>query len=289
MSIKRQCELLKIPRSTAYYRPVPVVCDADVEVMDLIDAIHTEEPYKGSRRLAVDLKEDHDLVVNRKRVVRLMRVMGITPVYPKPKTTQPGKGKQHRVFPYLLRDVIIGAANDVWAADISYVAMARGFAYLVAIMDVRSRKILSWRLSNSMDVEFCIEALKEALDRYGKPRIFNADQGAQFTSPKFHQILLDAGVKVSMNGRGAWRDNVFVERFWWTIKFEEVYLRAYEDLWEARHSIGAYMIRYNNQRRHSSLENKTPDSVYQKLLPAVPATPPLPVTEQPETQTVGAW
>ena len=226
LSIKRQCELLQIPRSTAYYRPTPVVSDADIEVMDLIDRISTAEPYKGARRLVVDLKHDHGLVVNRKRMTRLMQKAGITPVYPKPKTTQPGKGKQHKVFPYLLRDVIIGASNDVWAADITYLPMARGFAYLVAIMDVRSRKLLSWRLSNSMDVDFCLEALKEAMGRYGKPRFFNTDQGAQFTTPKFFKILTDAGVKVSMNGRGAWRDNVFVERFWWSLKFEEVYLRA---------------------------------------------------------------
>lgn len=166
--------------------------------------------------------------------------------------------------------------------------MARGFAYLVAIMDVRSRKILSWRLSNSMDVDFCIEALKEALDKYGKPRFFNTDQGAQFTTPKFFKILTDADVKVSMNGRGAWRDNVFVERFWWSLKFEEVYLRAYESLWEARHSIGVYMNTYNSTRRHSKLDDMTPDSVYQNLLPAVPATLPLPVAEQPGAQTVTA-
>jgi len=286
LSIKRQCELLKIPRSSAYYRPSEPVCDADVEVMDVIDRIHVDEPFKGSRRLSVDLQLDHGLLVNRKRVQRLMRVMGITPVYPKPRTTKPGVGKHHKVFPYLLRDVIIGASNDVWAADLTYIPMARGFAYLVAIMDVRSRKILSWRLSNTMDQAFCIEALKEAMSRYGKPKIFNTDQGSQFTSDRFTSILLDAGVKVSMDGRGAWRDNVFIERFWWTLKHEEVYLRAYESIWEARTRIGLFMNKYNGSRRHSSLENQTPDIVYKKMLPAAPASPPLPSQLESVTQAV---
>lgn len=286
LSIKRQCELLKIPRSSVYYRPVEPVCDADVEVMDVIDRIHVDEPFKGSRRLSVDLQLDHGLLVNRKRVQRLMRVMGITPVYPKPRTTKPGVGKHHKIFPYLLRDVIIGASNDVWAADLTYIPMARGFAYLVAIMDVRSRKILAWRLSNTMDQAFCIEALKEALDRYGKPKIFNTDQGSQFTSDRFTSILLDAGVKVSMDGRGAWRDNVFIERFWWTLKHEEVYLRAYESVWEARTRIGLFMNKYNSQRRHSSLENQTPDIVYERLLPAETAERPLTVNPKSAVQAV---
>src|SRR5690625_3133195 len=184
--------------------------------MDVIDRIHVDEPFKGSRRLSVDLQLDHGLLVNRKRVQRLMRVMGITPVYPKPRTTKPGVGKHHKVFPYLLRDVIIGASNDVWAADLTYIPMARGFAYLVAIMDVRSRKILSWRLSSTMEQAICIEALKEAIGRNGKPKIFNTDQGSEgeFTSDRFTGVLLAAWVKVSMGGRGAWRDNVFIERFW---------------------------------------------------------------------------
>ena len=164
--------------------------------------------------------------------------------------------------------------------------MARGFAYLVAIMDVRSRKILSWRLSNTMDQAFCIEALKEAMSRYGKPKIFNTDQGSQFTSDRFTSILLAAGVKVSMDGRGAWRDNVFIERFWWTLKHEEVYLRAYESVWEARTRIGLFMNKYNSRRRHSSLENQTPDIVYKRLLPAAPASPPLPSQLESVTQAV---
>ena len=286
LSIKRQCELLRIPRSSAYYRPAEPVCDADVEVMDVIDRIHVDEPFKGSRRLSVDLQLDHGLLVNRKRVQRLMRVMGITPVYPKPRTTKPGFGKHHKVFPYLLRDVIITASNDVWAADLTYIPMARGFVYLVAIMDVRSRKILSWRLSNTMDQAFCIEALEEAMDRYGKPKIFNSDQGSQFTSDRFTSILLAAGVKVSMDGRGAWRDNVFIERFWWTLKHEEVYLRAYESVWEARTRIGLFMHRYNGTRRHSSLKNQTPDVVYEQLLPAGAAERPWPANPKSVTQAV---
>ena len=286
LSIKRQCELLRIPRSSAYYRPAEPVCDADVEVMDVIDRIHVDEPFKGSRRLSVDLQLDHGLLVNRKRVQRLMRVMGITPVYPKPRTTKPGFGKHHKVFPYLLRDVIIGASNDVWAADLTYIPMARGFAYLMAIMDVRSRKILSWRLSNTMDQAFCIEALKEAMSCYGKPKIFNTDQGSQFTSDRFTSILLAAGVKVSMDGRGAWRDNVFIERFWWTLKHEEVYLRAYESVWEARTRIGLFMNKYNSRRRHSSLDNHTPDVVYERLLPAGTAECPLPAHAKSAVQAV---
>ena len=286
LSIKRQCELLRIPRSSAYYRPAEPVCDADVEVMDVIDRIHVDEPFKGSRRLSLDLQLDHGLLVNRKRVQRLMRVMGITPVYPKPRTTKPGFGKHHKVFPYLLRDVIIGASNDVWVADLTYIPMARGFAYLMAIMDVRSRKILSWRLSNTMDQAFCIEALKEAMSCYGKPIIFNTDQGSQFTSDRFTSILLAAGVKVNMDGRGAWRDNVFIERFWWTLKHEEVYLRAYESVWEARTRIGLFMNKYNSRRRHSSLDNHTPDVVYERLLPAGTAECPLPAHAKSAVQAV---
>src|SRR5690625_3936614 len=244
--------------------------------MDVIDRIHVDEPFKGSRRLSLDLQLDHGLLVNRKRVRRLMRVMGITPVYPRPRTTKPGVGKHHKVFPYLLRDVNIGTSNDVWAADLTYIPMARGFAYLVAIMDVCSRKILAWRLSNTMDQSFCIEALKDAMDRYGKPKIFNTDQGSQFTSDRFTSILLEAGVRVSMNGRGAWRDNVYIERLWWTMQHEEVYLRAYESVWEARTRIGLFMNKYNTQRRHSSLDNQTPDSVYERLLSAESAEHSLP-------------
>lgn len=254
--------------------------------MNLIDRIHTRHPFKGSRRIRDDVVEVLGKKVNRKRVQRLMRVMGIIAIYPKPKTTKPGKGPEHKVFPYLLRGVEVTRPNQVWATDITYLPMARGFAYLVAIMDVYSRRILSWRLSNTMDTRFCVDALEEAMERFGKPEIFNSDQGSQFTSNAFTSVLLDAGIKVSMNGRGSWRDNVFAERFWWTLKFEEVYLRAYDDVREAREFISNYMRFYNTERKHSSLEKRTPVDAYERLALAAPATPPLPKPVQPHVQTV---
>lgn len=253
--MKRQCELLKVPRSTAYYQPVAGVPDDDLVVMRLIDEIHVQYPFMGSRRITQDLQRDHGLRVNRKRVRRLMQLMGISAIYPKPKTSRAGRGPGRKVFPYLLTGVNITVTNDVWAADISYIPMARGFAYLVAIMDVRSRRILAWRLSNTLDARFCVAALEEALVRYGAPTIFNTDQGAQFTSEAFTSVLQAAGVRISMDGRGAWRDNVFIERFWWSLKHEEVYLRAYDSLWDARKGISNYIGYYNGERSHSSLQD----------------------------------
>lgn len=270
-----------MPRSTAYYQPVEGVPDEDLVVMHLIDKIHVKHPFKGSRRITSDLRKLHGRRVNRKRVRRLMLKMGITAIYPKPKTTKADRGPNHKVFPYLLAGIDISAANDVWCADITYIPMARGFCYLVAIMDVHSRRILAWRLSNTLDTRFCLEALEEALVRYGAPAIFNTDQGAQFTASAFTGVLQAAGVRISMDGRGAWRDNVFIERFWWSLKHEEVYLRAYDSVWDARQSIRSYMAYYNSERSHSSLQDRTPVEAYSQSLPPAP-----PLPAQPQAQVM---
>lgn len=252
--------------------------------MHLIDKIHVKHPFKGSRRITRDLRELHEQTVNRKRVRRLMLRMGISAIYPRPKTTKIGRGAGHKVFPYLLNGLDIAAANDVWSADITYIPMARGFCYLVAIMDVASRRILAWRLSNTMDARFCVEALEEALTRYGTPSIFNTDQGAQFTADAFTSGLQAAGVRISMDGRGAWRDNVFIERFWWTLKHEEVYLKAYDSVWDARQGISNYISFYNAERSHSSLQDRTPVDAYTRSQPAAPASLPLPAPNQSQAQ-----
>lgn len=254
--------------------------------MHLIDKIHVKHPFKGSQRITRDPQALHGLRVNRKRVRRLMPKMGISTIYPKSKTSKRGQGPGHKVFPYLLNGVAITAANDVWAADITYIPMARGFAYLVAIMDVCNRRILAWRLSNTMDSRFCVEALQEAMQRFGAPTIFNTDQGAQSSADACASVLQAAGVRISMDGRGAWRGNVFIERLWWTLKHEEVYLRAYDSMWEARHDIGTYLDFYNNHHQHSSLEQLTPVEAYNQSLPAAPALPPLPAQPQPQAQVM---
>lgn len=227
--------------------------------MALIDRIHTDLPFLGSRRMADELR-DHGHVVNRKRVRRLMRLMGIVAIYPKKRTTVTHPG--HTIYPYLLRGLVIDHPGQVWAADISYIPMARGFLYLVAIMDWHSRKVLAWRLSNTMDDAFCVEALTEALEVFGAPEIFNTDQGSQFTGTPFTSVLKDAGVRISMDGRGRWMDNVFIERLWRSVKYEEVYLHAYEDGRQARAGIGAYFEYYNTRRRHQGLAGRTPNEVY---------------------------
>lgn len=225
----------------------------------MIDEIHLNYPFMGSRRIRNELiKKGHK--VNRKRIVRIMRVMGIYAIYPKPKTTL--ANKSHKVYPYLLRDLDVTYPNQVWAVDITYVPMAKGFLYLVAIMDWYSRKVLSWRLSNTMDTHFCIEALEEALQHYGTPEIFNSDQGSQFTSIDFTQKLVDHGIRISMDGKGRWVDNVFIERLWRSLKYEEVYLKAYNTPREAELAIGQYMVFYNEQRNHQGLNYLTPDEVY---------------------------
>lgn len=263
LPIIRQCTLLEVARSTVYYRRRPAA-EADLELMARIDAIHLERPFLGSRRI-VDSLADDGLATNRKRVQRLMRLMGITALYPKPRTSRPGSG--HRIYPYRLRHMAIDHPNQVWATDITYLPMAHGFLYLVAIMDWYSRKVLAWRLSNTMDTRFCVDALCQALERYGTPEIFNTDQGAQFTSENFTSVLVEHGVAISMDGRGRWMDNVFVERLWRSVKYEEVYLKAYENGLQARTSLEEYFQYYNQERRHQGLDRLTPDQVYYENQP----------------------
>jgi putative transposase len=254
----RRCELLSIARSSAYYRAEPVSAD-DLKLMRLIDEIHLRLPFYGSRRLRDEL-HDQGHVINRKRIQRLMRQMGIRALYPRVRTSQPGEG--HTIYPYLLRDLDIDRANQVWATDITYIPMAHGFMYLVAIMDWHSRRVLSWRVSNTMDPQFCIDALEEALQRFGQPQIFNTDQGSQFTSKAFTDVLKEADIQISMDGKGRWVDNVFVERLWRSVKYENVYLHAYETPAELRSGLTRYFTFYNTRRRHSALGRRTPDVVY---------------------------
>ncbi|MBY8111712.1 IS3 family transposase [Vibrio fluvialis] len=258
LPIKRQCELLCIARSTAYYQPIGLSAE-EIELRRMIDEIHLQYPFMGSRRIRNELaKKGHN--VNRKRVVRLMRDMGVGTIYPKPRTTLANKA--HKVYPYLLRDIEVTYPNQAWAIDITYIPMAKGFLYLVAIIDWYSRKVLSWRLSNTMDTSFCIEALEDALKHYGPPDIFNSDQGSQFTSTEFTQKLIEHGVRISMDGKGRWVDNVFIERLWRSLKYEEVYLKAYTTPREAELEIGDYMVFYNEERNHQGLNDLTPDETY---------------------------
>ena len=261
-SVRRQCELLGVARSSVYY--VPVEPDAEqLELMRRIDEMHLEFPFYGSRSIARELRE-RGFRVNRKRVQRLMRVMGLESVAPKPNTSKPNE--EHPVYPYLLRGLTIERPNQVWAADITYIPLARGFAYLVAIMDWHSRRVLSWRLSNTLDSSFCVEALQEALGRFGRPAIFNSDQGSLFTAKDFTDVLLAAGVKISMDGKGRCIDNVFVERLWRSLKYEDVYLKAYANLVEARAGIERYFHFYNTRRSHRALGHQTPAAFYDGLL-----------------------
>ena len=258
VSVSRQCAMLGVSRSSFYYQPVAVK-PAELELMRLLDRLHLQYPFYGSRGLRNALRAE-GYRVNRKKIQRLMRTMGLLAVYPKRRTTIPDQG--HRIYPYLLRGVEVTRPNQVWAADITYIPMARGFLYLVAVMDWFSRKVLSWRLSNTMDHHFCVEALDEAVQRYGTPKIFNTDQGAQFTSEVFTGRLKDEGIKISMDGKGRWIDNRFVERLWRSVKYEEVYLKPYESPREAERSLGEYFSFYNTTRRHQGLNNRTPDEVY---------------------------
>ena len=258
LSIVRQCQLLDIVRSTVYYRP-SVTNDVDDELMKRIDAVHLAWPFLGSRRIGDELA-DQGLVVNRKRIQRLMRIMGLTALYPKPRTTKPAPG--HQIYPYLLRDLTIDRLNQVWCTDITYLPMPRGFLYLVAVMDWYSRKVLSWRVANTMDDDFCVDALEAAIADYGTPEIFNTDQGSQFTGTAFTGVLKRKEIQISMDGRGRWMDNVFIERLWRSVKYEEVYLKAYEDARQARSGLGKYFAFYNSQRRHQGLDRQTPDQVY---------------------------
>lgn len=258
LPVSRRCKLLGVARSTAYYQPRPV-SDKDLGLMRLIDEIHLELPFYGSRRIRNEL-EDRGYMVNRKRVQRLMRQMGLQALYPKPRTSRPGQG--HKIYPYLLADLPVERPNQAWAADICYIPMAKGFMYLVAIMDWYSRRVLSWRVSNTLESDFCVEALEAALGRYGSPEIFNTDQGAQFTSEAFTGVLRAHDVKISMDGKGRWVDNVFVERLWRSVKYEDVYLYAYETPKALRSGLSRYLEFYNTRRRHMSLKRRTPDAVY---------------------------
>ena len=258
LPVSHQCALLDLPRSTFYHVPQPVT-EEELELMALIDRSHLEHPYYGSRRIR-DWLEDEGRWVNRKRVQRLMRTMGLAALYPKRNLSLANQA--HKVYPYLLRNLVIDRPNQVWATDVTYIPMARGFVYLVAIMDWYSRRVLAWRVSNTLDTSFCIEALNEAIETYGAPAIFNTDQGSQFTSEEFTGLLKQHDIRISMDGKGRWVDNVFVERLWRSVKYEEVYLRAYDSIGDARASLGRYFAFYNTKRRHQSLDRQTPDSVY---------------------------
>ena len=258
LPIAKQAEELEIGRSTVYYRPRPV-SDADLMLMRRIDELHLNYPFAGSRMLR-DMLSQQGFEVGRRHVRTLMRQMAIEAIYRRPNTSKPAPG--HRIYPYLLRGLAITRPNQVWAMDITYIPMARGFVYLAAVVDWFSRRVLAWKLSITMDVSFCIEALEEALSNYGKPEIFNTYQGSQFTSEAFTGRLKKEGIQISMDGKGRWCDNVFVERLWRSLKYEEVYLHAYESVSETRTKIGRYIEFYNERRPHSSLKAQTPDQVY---------------------------
>ena len=261
--ITRQAEALGMARSTVYALPRPV-SDHDLDLMKRIDRLHLEMPYAGSRMLR-DLLAQDGIKVGRKHVATLMKRMGIEALYRKPRTTK--KHPQHRVYPYLLRGLVIDRPNQVFAMDITYIPMARGFVYLVAVLDWYSRKVLSWRVSITMDVYFCLEALEEAINVHGVPEIVNTDQGSQFTSQALTGLLKEHGIRISMDGKGSWRDNVFIERLWRSVKYEEVYLHAYDTVADSRAGIGTYFNLYNRRRPHSSLKRKTPDQVYYSSQP----------------------
>jgi putative transposase len=258
LSIQKQSKLLKVSRSSVYYKPRPLSED-ELKLMRAIDELHLEHPFAGSRMLRDFLLRD-GVRVGRRHMRTAMRRMGVEAIYRKPNTSKPAQG--HKIYPYLLRNVAVTRANQVWSTDISYIPMKRGFVYLIAVIDWFSRRVLSWKLSITMDVSFCLEALDEALSKHGKPEIFNTDQGSQFTSIDFTGRLKKEGIAISMDGKGRWCDNVFVERFWRSIKYEEVYLHAYDSVSEARSRIGQYIQFFNSRRPHSSLQAQTPDQVY---------------------------
>ena len=265
LPLKRQAELVGISRGSVYYHPEPI-SEADLALMRRLDELHLEHPFAGARMLR-DMLRRAGQEVGRRHIGTLMRRMGIEALYRKPNTSK--KHPQHTVFPYLLRKLKIERANHVWAMDITYIPMARGWVYLAAVVDWASRRVLAHRVSISMDTSFCIEAIEEAFARHGRPEIFNTDQGSQFTSADFVRALKERGVQISMDGRGCWRDNVFVERLWRTIKYEHVYLRAYDSVSDARAQLAQFIEFYNTQRPHSSLDKKTPDEFYFATLPAI--------------------
>jgi putative transposase len=258
LPLMRQAGLLRLSRSSLYYEPRPVP-SAELAIMRRIDALHLDYPFAGSRMLR-DLLRGEDVVIGRDMVRTMMRRMCIEALYRRPNTSKAAPG--HKIYPYLLRGLAIERPNQVWAMDITYIPMARGFVYLAAVVDWFSRRILAWRLSISMEEDFCLEAVEDALAKHTQPDIFNTDQGSQFTGSAFTGLLLANKIAISMDGRGAWRDNVFVERLWRSVKYEEVYLRAYDSVAEARASIGRYLDFYNRKRPHSSLDARTPDHAY---------------------------
>ena len=267
LPIAKQAKALGISRGSVHYLPRPVPA-ATLTVMRRMDELHLEFPFAGSRMLR-DLLDKEGVEIGRRRVATLMKRMGIEALYRKPDTSKPAPG--HKIYPYLLRGMTIDRPNQVWAMDLTYVPMARGFVYLAVVIDWFSRRVLAWRLSITMAAAFCVEALEEALARQGRPEIFNPDQGSQFTGEAFTGVLTRNGIAISMDGKGAWRDNVFVERLWRSVKYEEVYLRAYDTVAEARASIGRYLSFYNTRRPHSSLDRQTPDRAYFTRLPQIAA------------------
>ena len=263
LPVVRQCQLLGLSRASVYYTPQPV-SESDLALMRRIDELHLNHPFAGTRMLR-DLLREEGIQVGRRHVSTLMKKMGIEALYRRPNTSR--KHPQNPVFPYLLRGLDITQANHVWAMDITYIPMRKGFVYLAAVLDWATRRVLAWRLSNSLTTDFCIEAVEEALRCYGKPEIFNTDQGSQFTSTEFVGLLQGHGIRVSMDGKGRWVDNVFIERLWKSVKYEEVYLHAYDSVAEARQGLQRYFQFYNERRPHSSLDGKTPDRVYFDSLP----------------------
>ncbi|MEY9546324.1 putative transposase [Bradyrhizobium japonicum] len=258
LSIVRQAKVLKLARSTVYYEPRPVSAE-DLALMRRLDELHLDYPFAGARMLRSLLRRE-GVYAGRRHIATLMKRMGIEAVYRRPNTSKPAPG--HKIYPYLLRGLKIERPDHAWAMDITYIPMRRGFVYLAAVVDVFSRRVLAHRVSITMEAAFCVEAVQEALAKHGRPEIFNTDQGSQFTSLEFTDVLLDAKIAISMDGKGAWRDNVFVERLWRTVKYEEVYLRAYDSVSEARASIAKYLAFYNQGRPHSSLDGRTPDEAY---------------------------
>ena len=263
LPLRRQAQVLQLSRSTLYYEPRPVSA-AELAIMRRIDELHLDYPFAGSRMMR-DLLRGEGVAIGRERVATMMRRMSIEALYRRPNTSKPAPG--HRIYPYLLRGVDVMRPNQVWAMDITYIPMAHGFVYLAAVLDWFSRRVLSWRVSITLEVEFCLDAVEEALAKHGGPEIFNTDQGSQFTSADFTGLLSRNAIAISMDGRGAWRDNVFVERLWRSVKYEEVYLRTYDSVGEARAWIGRYLAFYNRKRPHSSLDARTPDQTYFDGLP----------------------
>ena len=263
LPISKQAEVLRISRGSVYYLPRPV-SEADQAIMRRLDRLHLEFPFAGARMLR-DFLLAEGCKIGRRHAKTLMRRMGIEALYRRPRTTKPEPG--HKIYPYMLRGIEITRPNQVWAMDITYIPMARGFVYLAVVLDWFSRRVLSWRVSITMEAAFCVETLQDALARHGKPDIVNTDQGSQFTGAAFTGVLANNGIAISMDGKGAWRDNVFVERLWRSVKYEEVYLRAYDSVSEARASIGRYLDFYNQRRPHSSLDGMTPDQAYFTPLP----------------------